>query len=550
MEVKTVPSVGGHANPPLTQLGMVSGHRPKRRRLQRHHATADSTKDCVVTSFTREELPQPQYDEKSHVFVTLGDLRNVSCDMWLMPCASGPHYAENPVWLELLRAQGASNRTSANHGRGDVKWKSERVPVLYNVETRCVVEQKQQQNGSTWSRVAVFKHFPGEDSDYPEPVLLDIDVKGFRSRTQKVYSNGSQIADPPSMAATAAWLCAGVREFLQVVMARLRSRIAREQCTTSTPRNGRERPIVALPVVGTGGGGGWALTGLVVRKLLDTLHEVVGMDNEIDVLLVCRDRPTFAIAQAHRLQAMQKTRNFAFTSTSHSSHSSLSSNQDPVFHPYFAASLSPRLLSVAERLASIAQSGKLALFLGAGVSLGAGQPTWNDLLDGIKQDLVATHALSKWTDVCMDFDKLDPTEKADLLVLMFEDILEQEHGPSFQDVAQCPRIPSYAANDGTHAGDENSLHSTLPTEKRPPTTQSGTPANPLSKHQAGVRALKRAIALRIAKQDKLISLTHSLLAALPTEAVITTNYDQLFEKACASLPHDTLATISAGIVSQ
>lgn len=101
-----------------------------------------------------------------------------------------------------------------------------------------------------------------------------------------------------------------------------------------------------MPVVGTGFGGGSLLTGVVVKALLSLLHEFA-QGSTFDMILVCFDRPTFALAQSHRL--MQNT-------------------PDVNRLVYFDPLLSTALRHEGDHLAEFAVRGKLALFLGAGIS--------------------------------------------------------------------------------------------------------------------------------------------------------------------------------------
>src|SRR5262245_53719686 len=144
------------------------------------------------------------------------------------------------------------------------------------------------------------------------------------------------------------WYVQGAVEFLEAA--------ARDLTAAGTsPLFRRELHLLALPVVGTGRGGAAGRAGEVVQCLLPELEAFTGRainGREFDVALVCWDAPSYAAAQAERVG-----RNF------------------------WPAFLTRALRAEAEVLAGHALAGRLALFLGAGVSAAAGLPTWADLLD-------------------------------------------------------------------------------------------------------------------------------------------------------------------------
>lgn len=123
------------------------------------------------------------------------------------------------------------------------------------------------------------------------------------------------------------------------------------------PRNGRERLLLALPVISTGKGGGAKVKGEVIAALVRSLLQMVA-DYEVDLVLVTHT--------AAALAAAQKARNT---------------------HGASWPELTPEALSKARELAEVGRSRGLALFLGAGVSVSAGLPSWNDLLQKLAGDI-------------------------------------------------------------------------------------------------------------------------------------------------------------------
>ncbi|HET7310156.1 MAG TPA: SIR2 family protein [Mycobacteriales bacterium] len=151
------------------------------------------------------------------------------------------------------------------------------------------------------------------------------------------------------------WLVDGVREWLDAV-----------------PSDGkpteRSQPLLGLPLVGTGAGGAASRRDEVLAALLPALREHADRSN-VDVALVLNDDRDHAAAQAVRRRADETT------------------------WPFDEAQL-----RAADAIAVHANAGRLALFLGAGVSRTAGLPLWNELIaellelaqvDGDPRDAVA-----------------------------------------------------------------------------------------------------------------------------------------------------------------
>jgi hypothetical protein len=164
------------------------------------------------------------------------------------------------------------------------------------------------------------------------------------------------------------WFVDGARAFLDAVAADLRG---------TKPKNGRAAHLVALPVVGTGRGGAKHMAGDVVRELLPAL-EAKTIEHAIDIALVAIDEPTYASAQAERRA------------------------RAAVNAPW--SEVDARLRASAEALAERASNGKLVLFLGAGVSVGAGLPSWGELLERMA---VPAHLSSEERAQLARFDAMD-----------------------------------------------------------------------------------------------------------------------------------------------
>jgi len=146
------------------------------------------------------------------------------------------------------------------------------------------------------------------------------------------------------------------------------------QSTAGHVSENRVRPLVAMPVLGISGGGLGERRGDVVRRQLETM-QAAARELDVDIAVVTPDASVHAAAQYLRRQ----------------------SSSWP---------LDATAYELARNLGQQAKEGQLALFLGAGVSIPAGLPTWGQLLERLGHGYeTATHE---------KFKELSPLDQAQL----------------------------------------------------------------------------------------------------------------------------------------
>ena len=118
-------------------------------------------------------------------------------------------------------------------------------------------------------------------------------------------------------------------------------------------RNGRAKRLLALPLVGTGAGGGHDTAGAILEMLLPALEESARR-HDVDIALVCWSEADFSAAQACRRR--------------------LTGGIDPW------SELGEAAEAKAKALAADAVAGNLVVFFGAGLGISSGLPPWRGLL--------------------------------------------------------------------------------------------------------------------------------------------------------------------------
>lgn len=337
----------------------------------------------------------------AHIFIVHGDIRQLACDAWLMPC--GPEFKP-------------SRRT----------WYPS-APRSWAPQARCC-------DGPDFiRRLANWPPEPERDAALPEPWLVN--VVGGQERS-------------------ISWFVERATSWVRSCAASIRSGQAELRLRQ------RDRPLLALPLIGTGGGGAAYRAGDVAAQLLPALQESA-TEAGVDIALVLLRSNTYAATLRVREDTL---------------------GADPRRWP---VALNDEEAEVARTLARKASEGSLVLFVGAGVSIGAGLPSWDGMLTRLaeREGIIGPRS-SDAEGQAIDperFVRLNPLDRARLI-----EVELQRRGDSV----------------------------------------------------AG--ALRRIFSLY-----RRPSLAHALLAMLPCREAVTTNYDRLFEIACAgagepvsSLPWD------------
>ena len=283
-------------------------------------------------------------NQRSHVFVTRGDLLHVACDAWMCP----------------------TDRTLSVRAQ----WRRH-SPAL-----DAAIDQFDDTDflrGDTHAAVA-----PGWQSSEPLPVFTAVPFLGVTA--------GSDIGD-------------ALEEFVSVASAAVRAR------TPEGPFVGRRPvPLLAMPVFGASGGGGADLLGDIIQTTLDVVSRTAA-DAHVDVVLVVRTASALALAQRIR----------------RSSEAS------------YWSDLRPELRTEGQQLAADARNGRIVPFMGAGVSMSAGAPSWETLVGQLAHRIALTDAEST------ALSKKNVLDQAEILKGIYE-----EEGQDFnQTVANLVTVERY-----------------------------------------------------------------------------------------------------------
>lgn len=262
-----------------------------------------------------------------HVFIVRGDLTKLYCDGWLMP--TDRHLHVLPHWIEEIPNL-------------KLNW----LPVL----------------DDSWDkgelRVQEIKHWP-----FPEQRVWLVNTGAWQKEAQ--------------------WYVDGVVEFFKTVGPIFQQK--------GSGVAGRARPLLGLPLVGTGAGGAGDWTGTLLAALLPSLYDAA-KEYDVDVALVLKPGPSFAAAMNARKNYLKDRAGI------------------------WKDELGENLEKVARDLAEHAKKGELVLFLGAGVSASAGLPNWKDLLELLAKSAgVLSSANKEGQKVSEAFHSLNVLDQARLI---------------------------------------------------------------------------------------------------------------------------------------
>ena len=193
---------------------------------------------------------------------------------------------------------------------------------------------------------------PGHMSGVWDPLELPVTGKVADERNRAVLVRESRHELEPDVwvghtGATGeekpAWYAKAVTEFISRAGSRARRMGHRPL--------GDPRPLLGIPIVGTGHGGMARRKGEVVKEIVATIVDQLA-EVDADVVFVLNDAAAYAAVQQAR-----------------------SRKGDGCWR-----SLDAGLRELAEPLVKRARANQLVLFMGAGTSMGAGLPSWNTLL--------------------------------------------------------------------------------------------------------------------------------------------------------------------------
>jgi len=284
-----------------------------------------------------------------HVFVTQGDLTRLACDAWLLPTAED-------LWAPV---------DSWYQHREDLA--RLRVHGTLTVSTP-----------------------DGWDSDGVRTFRLEAAAPGLPQPWPTITGLGGRGPE---------WYAEAVRQFLEAA----HDDIAQRNGSETREAQWRSVPLLGVPFIGTGAGGGHGKKAEIAEALLDVAYAFVAT-YPCDVVVIAFEPVAFAALQKARERSPRSDLAFSLLDDETRRH--------------------------AQRLADLARRGELVTFVGAGLGQSAGLPGWGELLDRLADQLSIDGSVRS------EFGELDFTDRAHVLQMMgrstgFEATLGQQIQQAF-----------------------------------------------------------------------------------------------------------------------
>ncbi|CAJ1968199.1 unnamed protein product [Cylindrotheca closterium] len=303
----------------------------------------------------------PKAPNPGHVFVCNSSVCDIQCDAFLCPghISRKKENISGSIFHQWYKGSLAAELMRKAKGMDEFQQRQQ--------QRRVGTHQKLQQHQG-YDRVVTIQEWPQDSDAFDLPLLiagevsLESQLHAYNLACDK-SERATNTEDLPPDDFRVEFLLETVRQFLE-----LASTLVQQQ-GTKKPNVHRERYLLAVPILGTGGGYAGDMTGQIVYKLLEMVTNFVASSTpNMDVVVVTVDDATYAHAQVIRKNQLGE-----------------SSGRYPCF-----AALSKSQNDYAAQLASLAEGRHLALFVGAGVSIGSGLPSWFGLLNLVEDAFTPT----------------------------------------------------------------------------------------------------------------------------------------------------------------